>query len=156
MVYPRVRHTQEPAAVFRQFGDARVVYFPGDIARTSWRSGNPDLSHLLINSVRWLLGGQLPVSVQGEGMMELFAWETEPGYSLHVLNYTNPHMTKPFVREFYRIGPLHVELKMPGGKHISTVKALKLGRELPFTQAAGRVTFELPSVRDYEVVALSL
>jgi hypothetical protein len=156
MVYPRIRHTQEPAAVFRQLGNARVVYFPGDIARTSWRSGNPDLSRLLINSVRWLLGSQLPVSVHGEGMMELFAWETEPGYALHVLNYTNPHMTKPFVREFYPIGPLRVELKLPGGKRISSAKALGLSRELPFMQAAGRVTFELPTVRDYEVVALIL
>ena len=35
-------------------------------------------------------------------MVEMFAWETEPGFALHLLNYTNPNMTRPFVTDVYK------------------------------------------------------
>jgi hypothetical protein len=155
MVFPRTPRTQEPAALFRQKGAARVVYFPGDIERTFWRSGNTDLSLLIQNSVRWLLGDtRPPVSVTGEGVVEIFAWETEPGYALHILNYTNPNMTRGFVRRFYAIGPQKVAFDVANGKKIRSVRALRSGRALSFKQSDRTVRFEVPSVVDYEVVAL--
>jgi hypothetical protein len=156
LAYPRVRNTQEPAAVFREIGASRVVYFPGDIDRTAWRSGNPDFTRLLGNSVRWLLGNRAaPLSVQGKGMMELFAWETEPGMAIHIVNYTNPNMTRPFVRELYPIGPLQIRVGIPKGKNISKVRALRSGRNLLFTREADVMQFEVSSVEDYEVIALT-
>ncbi|HTV53544.1 MAG TPA: beta-galactosidase trimerization domain-containing protein, partial [Terriglobia bacterium] len=156
MVYPRIRNTEEPAAVFRQLAASRVVYFPGDIARTAWRSGNPDLSRLISNSVHWLMNDQaLPVSVKGPGMMEVFAWETEPGFAIHILNYTNPNMTRPSVREFYPIGPLRVEFRVPSATRVTRTQALRAGRDLAFAQREDRVTFTVPSVADYEVIALT-
>jgi hypothetical protein len=155
LAYPRIRNTQEPASVFREIGASRVVYFPGDIDRTAWRSGNPDFTRLLGNSVRWLLGNRAaPLSVQGKGMMELFAWETEPGMAIHIVNYTNPNMTRPFVRELYPIGPLQIRVVIPKGKNISKVRALRSGRNLLFTREADVVQFEVSSVEDYEVIAL--
>jgi Beta-galactosidase trimerisation domain len=156
MVYPRIRNTQEPAAVFSQLGDARIVYFPGDIARTAWRSGNPDLNRLISNSVRWLMNGQPPpVLVNGRGMTEIFAWETEPGFAIHILNYTNPNMTRPFIREFYAIGPLEVEFRVPSGRRVMRAQALRARRELAFAQREGTLTFTVPSVADYEVIAIT-
>ena len=78
------------------------MYFPGDIDRSLWRSGNTDLSQLLQNAIHWVQGPERPqVSVRGEGVVELIVWETEAGYALHLLNYTNPNMTRGFVRRFY-------------------------------------------------------
>jgi hypothetical protein len=156
MVYPRVARTNEPAAIFRQPGSSRVVYFPGDIDRTFWRSGHPDFSRLLINSVHWLLNGQpLPVSVEGSGMLELFGWETEPGFAVHILNYTNPRMTRPFVSQFYPAGPLRVRFQVPAGRKIDSVRALRAPRNLSFNHSEGVITFDIPSVLDYEVIALT-
>ena len=56
MVFPRTPRTDAPAAIFREAGPARVAYFAGDIDRTLWRSGSVDLSRLVQNTVRWLLG----------------------------------------------------------------------------------------------------
>jgi hypothetical protein len=156
MVFPRIRRTQEPAAVFRELGRSRIVYFPGDIDRTYWLCGHPDFSRLMINSVRWLLNAQpLPVSVEGDGMLELFAWNTEPGYALHILNYTNPRMTHPFISHCYPTGPLQVRFQVPAGHAIRSVRALRTSRELQFKQFEGEVRFEVPSVLDYEVIALT-
>jgi hypothetical protein len=156
MVFPRVRRTDEPAAVFRQQGNSRIVYFPGDIDRTFWRSGHPDFSRLLINSVHWLLNGQPPpASVEGNGMLELFAWRTEPGFTLHILNYTNPRMTHPYISQVYPTGPLQARFQVPGGRKIGSVRALRAPRDLTFKQSEGTVTFDVPSVLDYEVIALT-
>ncbi len=155
MVFPRVRRTDEPAAVFKQNGASRIVYFPGDIDRTFWRSGHPDFSNLLINSVKWLLNGQqLPATVEGSGMLELFAWETVPGFALHILNYTNPRMMHPFISQFYPTGALQARFQVPAGHRIASVRALRANRDLAFKQSEGTVTFEVPSVVDYEVIAL--
>jgi hypothetical protein len=156
MVFPRTPHTDEPAAVFRENGRSRVAYFPGDVDRTFWRSGNPDLGQLLANTVRWLRGdAPRPVTIEGDGVVEAFAWETEPGHALHILNYTNPNMTRPFVRRFYPIGPLRVAFEVPAGRHVARVEALRAGAPLPFKQEGRMVRFEVPTVADYEVVALT-
>ena len=157
MVYPRVPKTEEPTAVFRQGtgGSGSIVYFPGDVARTAWKSGNPDLNRLLISSINWLMKNQpRPATVDGAGLLETFAWETEPGCALHIINYTNPNTMRSFVRRFYPTGPLQVAVRVPEGKTVSAVRALRSGRSLPFKQTNGVVTAEVPSVRDYEVVAL--
>jgi len=156
MVYTRTPRTDEPAANFKQKGSSRIAYFAGDIDRTFWRSGNTDLSQLIQNTVRWVSGDARPsVSVIGEGVVEAFAWETEPGYALHILNYTNPNMTRGFLRRFYAIGSQKVEFDVAAKKQIKNVRALRAGRNLSFKQRGTTVQFEVPSVLDYEVIALT-
>ncbi len=95
--------------VLRESGVSRLAYFPGDIEPTMWLSGQTDLSRLLANTIRWVAGEAL-VSVEGKGLVEIFAWETEPGFAVHVLNYTNPNAHHGWFSEFYPIqaaeGPL--------------------------------------------------
>jgi hypothetical protein len=156
MAFPRTPRTDQPAALFRQNGRSRVAYFAGDVDRTFWRSGNPDLGLLLQNTVRWLCGDErAPVTLEGDGIVETFAWETEPGYALHILNYTNPNMTRGFVRKFYAIGPQKADVLVARGRRIVRVRALRAARDVPFTQEGAVVRFEVPGVTDYEVVALS-
>jgi hypothetical protein len=156
MVFPRTPRTDEPAALFHEKGRSRIAYFAGDVDRSFWRSGNPDLGLLIQNTIRWLRGDvRPPVSLEGDGIVETFAWETEPGYALHILNYTNPNMTRGFIRRFYPIGPQKVEFAVGRGERISAVRTLRAGRRLPFAQEGDVVRFDVPSVTDYEVVALA-
>ncbi len=156
LAYPRARTTDEPAAVFRQVGSSRVVYFPGDVDRTAWRSGNPDFTRLIGNAVRWLLAGkEASISVEGKGMTEIFAWRTEPGVAIHILNYTNPNMTRSLVRELYPIGPLHVKVDIAEGQKIASVRALRSGQTLVFKRTGSQIQFDVPTIEDYEVIALT-
>ena len=154
MVYPRSPHTSEPAAVFRETGKSRIAYFAGDIDRTCWRSGDDDLSHLLQSAVRWVSGTDPVVSVTGQGLMEVFAWQTEPGYALHLLNYTNPNATHGYIRSSYPLGPQQVRLRI-GGRTIRNVRALRSEVSLEFQQREGTVSFAVPRIADYEVVVLT-
>jgi hypothetical protein len=156
MVFPRTPRTGDPAALFLQHDASRVAYFAGDVDRTYWRSGNTDLGLLLQSTIQWLRGGARPlVSLEGDGIVETFAWQTEPGYALHMLNYTNPNMTRGFFRRFYAIGPQKTEFTVARGRRVSAVRALRADRALRFTQDGDVVKFEVPSVVDYEVVALA-
>jgi hypothetical protein len=154
--YPEQPRTMEPAMVVRERGGSRTVYFPGDVDRTLWRSGHTDLTRLIQNAIRWVAEADALVTVTGTGVVELFAWETEPGLALHVLNYTNPAMHKGTIREFYPIGPQHVRMAVPAGRQIAAVELLKAEARVPFDAAGGFVTFTIPSVVDYEVAAIRL
>jgi hypothetical protein len=157
MVFPRTPHTSDPAAIFREHGTSRIAYFAGDIDRTLWRSGSVDLSRLVQSTIRWLIGAaQPPVTIQGNGIIEAFAWQTEPGYALHLLNYTNPNMTRGMIRESYPLGPQTIAFDVAAGQRVARVHALRADRALPFTQNGKTVRFVVPSVVDYEVAALSL
>ena len=151
--YPDPSHTREPAVVLREKGKSRVAYFPGDIDRTLWRSGHTDLSRLLRNAIRWVAGQGQPVTIAGEGLIEAFAWETQAGFAVHLLNYTNPAAHRGWIREFYPIAEQRVRIELPPGRKVSRVELLRAAREIPFQLADGAVTFTVPKVLDYEVAA---
>lgn len=152
--YPPIPTTNQPAVIVREHNASRLVYFPSDIERTMWRSGNTDLSRLLQNSIKWIVNGEAPVRVDGDGLIETFAWETNAGFALHLLNYTNPNAHKGWIREFYSIGEQRVTMTLPSGRKVSRVELLRAERDVPWVQKGGRVEFTIPGVLDYEVAAL--
>jgi len=152
--YPMPSQTDEPAVVVREQGNSRRVYFPGDIERTLWRTGHTDLARLLQNAIRWVAGPNPPVTIQGEGVVETFAWETGAGFALHVLNYTNPAMHRGWIRNFYPIGPQKVSLRLPAGRQVTRVELLRAGNDIPFQAGASAIEFTIPQVLDYEVAAM--
>ena len=155
MVYARTQPANEPAIVLRQNSRSRLVYIPGDIDRSFWRSGNPDLSRLLKNAVRWLLRDRPPVSVNGEGVVEVFAWETEPGFALHLLNYTNPNMLRGWFTGTYPVGPQLVRAELPDGVNGDRVQLLRAGTSVALKRDRRIVEFTVPIVRDYEVAVIA-
>jgi hypothetical protein len=152
--YPLQPRTAEPAVVVRQQGKSRLVYFPGDIERTMWKSGHTDLARLLQNAIRWVAGANPPVSIEGEGVVESFAWETQAGFAVHILNYTNPAMHRGWIRNFYPIGAQKVRMSLPAGRRVTRIELLRAETTVPFTRNAGGVEFTIPKVVDYEVAAL--
>jgi hypothetical protein len=154
LAYPPAPQTSEPAVVLQEKGASRLAYFPGDIERTMLVSGETDLSHLLRNTVKWILGEDQPVTIEGAGLVEAFAWETEPGFALHVLNYTNPNAHRGWIRDFYPIGAQTVRFDIPEGKTVSRVQLLRAETDIPFQRTRRGVEFSIPSVADYEVAAI--
>ena len=137
--YPDPARTHEPAVVLREKGKSRLVFFPGDIDRTLWHSGHTDLSRLLRNSIRWVAGQDPPVTIAGNGIIESFAWETQAGFAVHVLNYTNPQLHRGCILEFYPIGEQRVRMRLPEGRKVSRMELLKAGTDIPFKVADGAI-----------------
>ena len=155
LAYPPQSQTDEPAVVLRERGKSRLLYFPGDVERTMWRSGHTDLSRLLQNSIRWVSGGGSPVTVEGDGLIETFAWETQAGFALHILNYTNPNLHRGWIRKFYPIAQQKVRMKVPAERRVTRIELLRAETPVPFRVSGDGIEFTIPQVIDYEVVAIS-
>jgi hypothetical protein len=153
--YPPVERTTEPALVLTEKGRSRRIYFSGDVERSLWRSGHTDLTRLLQNAVRWALHNESPASIEGEGVIEAFAWETEAGFALHLLNYTNPNMHRGWLRRHYAVGEQKVRMKLPPGSKIKRVELLRAETDIPFRQTGDMIEFTVPKILDYEVAAMS-
>jgi hypothetical protein len=152
--YPLEAETKEPAVVLREKGASRVAYFPGDIARTMWRAGHTDLSRLLQNTIRWMLRDKNPVNITGPGLIEPFAWETEAGFAVHILNYTNPNAHRGWIRTVYPLPAQTVRMKVPDGRKVKRIELLRTGMDLPARTSGSTIEFTIPKVVDYEVAAL--
>jgi hypothetical protein len=155
MVYTQTPKTDEPAIAITEEGMSRRIWIPGDIERSFWKSGNGDLSRLLQQSIRWLSRDRAPVHVTGDGLLEIFAWQTEPGFAVHLLNYTNPAFAKGWFREVYPLGPQTVRMELPEGARVRRVQLLRSGAEVRFKRDGQTVEFTIPTVRDYEVAAVT-
>jgi Hypothetical glycosyl hydrolase 6/Beta-galactosidase trimerisation domain len=154
-VYPRAAKTDEPAIVIAEEGMSRRIWLPGDVERSFWKSGNGDLSRILQQAVRWVARDRMPVRVGGEGLVELFAWETEPGFAVHILNYTNPNFAKGWFRETYSLGPQTVKMELGEDVKVKRVQALRAGTELKHKISEGVLEFTLPAIKDYEIAAVT-
>jgi hypothetical protein len=162
MVYPYPRKElsnanqviDNPALIVREKGKSRLVYFPTDIDKNVWARGSVDLSRLLQDAVRWMMNGNENVTVTGDGYVEVFAWETEPGFAIHVLNYNNPNMTRASLRKYYPIGEQKVRMQLPAGVTIGKAELLRAACPLTFKQTGNMVEFTIPSITDFEIAAL--
>ena len=156
LAYPPVSHTNEPAVVLRESGRSRIAYFPGDIERTYWLTGHGDLLRLLHNTIRWITKDERVVQIEGEGFIEMFCWETAPGYSVHVLNYTNPNAHQGWIQSTYPLGPQAISLQLPQNVKVKSVELLQAGQNLPFRLEREILRFTIPRVEDYEVAAITV
>lgn len=153
-VFTETPRTEEAALALREEGGARCAYFAGDVGRTYWRSFHPDPLRLMLNTVGWALRGRRAVQVDGEGLLELFAWETEAGFALHLLNYNNPNAHRGVYLRHSPVGAQRVRFELPGEARVRRVTALRAGQPLRFSQKGRMVEFTVPAVVDYEVAAL--
>jgi hypothetical protein len=149
------RSPQHDAGVFlRQAGPGRVVYFPWDIGRTFWEVLNTDHGKLLRNAVLWATNEPAPVSVEGQGVLDMSIWEQKNSMTVHLVNLTNPMMMKGPVREAIPISSQQVRIRVPAGRRIHKARLLVAGSEVHYRTDGGAILIEVPSIRVHEVIAL--
>ena len=156
LAYPPTPHTDLPAVVLRDTGSSRTAYFPGDIERSYWLTGHGDLLRLLHNTIEWITGDERIVHVAGDGFIEIFAWETTPGYAVHLLNYTTPDAQHGWLQSTFPLGPQTVSMKLPQGVHVKAVELLHAATRPLFRQENDVLQFTVPRVEDYEVAAITV
>lgn len=156
LAYPPHPQTNEPAVVLRESGASRMAWFPGDIERTYWLTGHGDLLRLLHNAIRWVSHDERIVHVEGAGLIEMFCWETSPGYAVHLLNYTNPGAQHGWLRSVNPIGSQRVTMRLPSGIKVRSVELLKAGQNPSFEFRNQMLQFTVASLEDYEVAAITV
>jgi hypothetical protein len=153
-VFVRPGGAHPPGVYLRQVAAGRAVYFPGDIDRTFWQVLSTDHGKLLRNAVDWATNEPAPVSVEGEGVIDVAVWQQKDSITLHLVNLTNPMMLKGPVRDILSISRQQISLRIPPGRPISRVHLLVAARDIPYRAEGGAIHFEVPAIGLHEVVVV--
>jgi len=155
-VFPPNSHTDEQTLVAREVGKSRLVYIAEDIEAGYWRASTGDLGDLVVDALLWLTRDQRPLRIDGPGLLETTAFQTEVGYAVHLVNHTNPNFRGGSFREAFVMGPQKVTLTATSTKRVKSAQLLRAEVAVPFMQTGATLEVTVPSVGEYEVVAFEV
>jgi hypothetical protein len=153
-VFPRPVQEHNPGVFLHESGRSRIVYFPGDIDRTFWEILDTDHAKLLRNAVLWATNEPAPVTVEGQGVIDISVWSQKNSMTVHLVNLTNPMMMKGPIREIIPISSQRVQIKIPEGQRVTKAKLLVAGKDIPYRMEQQRIFLTVPSISVHEVIAL--
>lgn len=153
-VFPRIPHTDIREVYLRELGGSRITYIPWDIDRIFWEVMAVDHAVLLGNLVRWTLGAEPPVKVDGPGLVDISIWRQENSMTVHLVNLTNPMMMKGPFRELIPLTEQKVRIRLPNGEIAKRVHLLVADKSMSVEMQDGWAHLHVPSILDHEVVAI--
>lgn len=151
----RVPRTLFPALVLRtQENDARVAYLAADLDRRFARDNLPDHGDLLANLVRWAGGTDIPLVVEGPGLIDCHLYRQAGRLVLHLVNLTSAGTWRSPVHELIPVGPLKVRVRLPEGVRPQWVRFLVAGVGRSAHVEDGWCVFDVRPIVDHEVVVV--
>ncbi len=132
----------------------RVAFLPADLDRRFGRDNLPDHGNLLANLIRWTAKEDIPLVVEGRGLVDCHLYRQSDRIILHLVNLTSAGTWRAPVDELIPIGPLHVRIKMPPGLLPGKPRLLVSNEIVRLALRDRWATFEIKSVLDHEMVVL--
>ncbi|HEX3729316.1 MAG TPA: alpha-amylase family protein, partial [Opitutaceae bacterium] len=132
----RTPRTNIPALIVNeQPGRGRVAYLPADLDRRYDRNLLPDHGDLLANLARWAAREDMPLKVEGPGLVDCNLYR-QPGRAiLHLVNLTNAGTWRAPVDELIPVGPLRVAVRLPDDVRAGSIDLRVSGRKLALDAA---------------------
>jgi hypothetical protein len=155
-IFTKTPRTDIPQVFLREVGAGRVAYFPWDIDRTFWEILDVDHGKLLRNAVIWATNEPAPISVMGQGVIDVTFWQQKNSVTVHLVNLTNPMMMKGPIRELITIGEQKVRARLPDGLRAKSVRLLVANTMPLFHQDGEWMEITVPSITAHEVVAIDV
>jgi Hypothetical glycosyl hydrolase 6 len=143
-----------PGLVLSRHGSARVAYMPADLDRRYAREHLPDHAALLANVVRWAAGEDMPIGVDGVGLVDCHLYEQPGRMILHIVNLTSEATWRAPLTELIRVGPFTVKIRLPQQPTRRTARLLVSGDDKPVRVVDGMGTIEIDSILDHEVIVV--
>lgn len=154
-VWMREPKTEIPGLVLNEAsGGGRVAYLPADIDRRFSRENLPDHGDLLANVVRWAVNDEVPVRIEGAGLIDCQLYRQSGRLVLHLVNLTSAGTWRTPVHELIPVGPLRVAVQLPAGVGGRTVRSLVNGTQLTLTANEGWAYFAVAPIADHDVLVI--
>jgi hypothetical protein len=150
----RQPRTDIPGLVLSERGQSRIAYMPADVDRRYAREHLPDHARLLANVVRWATADDLPLSIEGTGLIDCHLYEQPGRMILHMVNLTSEATWRAPLEELIRVGPFTVHMRLPTAQARPGARLLVSGIERPVSVSAGSATITIDSILDHEVIVL--
>lgn len=135
-------------------GGGRVAFLPADLDRRFARDNLTDHGDLVASLVRWVARDQVPLVVEGAGLIDCHVYRQPGRLILHLVNLTSAGTWRAPVDELIRVGPLRIGVKVPRDVAGTRARLLVAGSAITAGIDAGWSRFEVGSVLDHEVVVI--
>jgi hypothetical protein len=151
----RVPKTDIPGLVLKTRPDGgRIAFMPADIDRQYGKYNLPDHGTLIANIVRWVARDNIPLIVEGPGLVDCHLYRQQDTVIIHIVNLTSAGTWRQPVDELIPVGPLHVAIKSPGPDRARSLRFLVAGETLKTGAVNGWFRFTVSSITDHEVVVI--
>jgi hypothetical protein len=132
----------------------RVAFLPADLDTRFGRDNLPDHGNLLANLVRWAAQDEIPLAVEGRGLVDCHLYRQSSQFILHLVNLTSAGTWRAPVDQLIPIGPLRVKVRLPQDFRPGKVQQLVSGASAPLAVREGWAVFDLKSILDHEVAVI--
>ena len=154
--YMREPKTDIPGVILRSKSNGgRIAFIPADIDRQFGRFNHPDHGNLLANIIRWSNKEDLPLTIEGAGLVDCHLYQQPGRLVLHIVNLTSAATWRQPLDELISIGPLKIKVKLPKSVSGRNLKLLVSKQQAVPTVTNGSGVFEIKSILDHEVVVIS-
>lgn len=135
-------------------GRGRVAYLAADVDRRFSQDNLPDHGDLLAAIVRWAVSDEVPVRVEGAGLIDVHVYRQPGRLVLHVVNLTSAGTWRTPVHELINVGPLKIGVRIGAEVRGARVRSLVRGVELTAAVRDGWTNFEIAGVSDHDVLVV--
>jgi hypothetical protein len=154
-VWLREPATRIPGLVLRESKGSRIAYLAADVDRRFARDYLPDQGDLLANIVRWTLKDEVPLRVEGTGLIDCHLYRQSGRLVLHLINLTSAGTWRTPVHELVPLGPFRVSVRLSHGATGSEVRSLVSAEKPDASVGEGWIHFEVASLLDHEVLVIT-
>jgi len=135
-------------------GAGRVAYLAADLDRRYARDNIGDTGNLLANLVRWVAQDDIPLSVEGPGLLDCHLYRQPGRVVLHVVNLTNEGTWRGPIDELIPVGPIRVAVRVPEEVRANHARLLVAGTGVTIANDGRWARFEVGSITDHEVAVI--
>ncbi len=136
-------------------GGSRIAFMPADLDRQFGKYNLPDHGNLLANLIRWISKENIPLKVEGPGLVDFHLYRQADKRILHMINLTSAGTWRQPVDELISVGPFQVRIKLPDGISARNIRLLVSNKEIPAIMDKGWTKLEINSILDHEVAVIS-
>lgn len=133
----------------------KVVFMPADIDRQYAVNNLPDHGNLVRNIVNWMMHDQLPLKVEGPGLVDVHVYHQPGRLVMHVVNLTSAATWRAPLEEYIPVGPFNIQVQLPQKVNGRRVELKVLNQRVASHVSKGWVNFTLKSVLDHELIIIT-
>ena len=134
---------------------SRIAFMPADIDKQFASSNLPDHGDLMANIIRWVSKDNIPLVVEGAGLVDCNLYHQPGRMILHMANLISAGTWRQPIDEFIPIGPISVKIKLAKDVQGKNLNLLVSGQKIPATVNNGWCQFKIGSILNHELVIIS-
>ena len=152
----RIPKTNIPGLILNtQPNGSRIAFMPADLDRQFARTNLPDQGNLLTNLIRWIAKDNIPIVVEGAGLVDCNIYHQPGRLILHIANLVNAGTWRQTIDEYIPIGPITFKIKLTEDVQGKNLNLLVSGQNITSVVTDGWSQFKINTILNHEVVVIT-